>query len=459
MEDDYVDQDFIDSYTRFYYLSHRTVSKYTKRLHFFSSPLSRDGFFDIDDNQIKSYIGFMVCRPTYVNRVGTTVLCLPEKSGEEYVTCASSYKVHLFGFLLEAKGPIFLQQDAQVSCCASASVYMATRYMSERFGTNYRSTREISDLAARLDPFQGRGIPSRGLSTKQIAEVLTAMGYDPVVYGSKLGTKAVRNAIYRIIESEIPVILTFEYINRRSAHAVVVIGHSFDKNRSMETEYNAEKDNTGKEQKDTGYFSTSDLVDYFIISDDRRGPCRKMQITDPDKGGDAILKIQDENNEVVDVRLQSIIVPFPRGVWLDADKAERKAHTLLKTLKANGKQIPDRIVLRTYLRSSIDFKHDSIKFSRGKEPFEYELGAKLRGIRFPKYLWITEITTQKEAKEKRKIGEIVLDPSSGPFEQDFLAMHINGQWIIQESEQFVDSPIKGFEGAYPMFTRAKLYDR
>ncbi|MFH1087099.1 MAG: hypothetical protein V1737_00760 [Chloroflexota bacterium] len=458
MEENYVDSDYIVSYSRFYYLSHIDIPKYCGRMHFFSSQLKHDDLFKLSSHHKKSYLGFTVLRPTPVNVIGRTVVRPQAQTPAQYITCAETYDVNLAGNSLKATGACFQQQDSQVAVCASSAVFMATRYMAAKFGLPYRTTTEISELACQYDSILGRGIPSRGLSTGQIGRVLNSIGYDVLIYGDQNSSFDLMGAVHRVIESEIPVIITFEIMEGKSkglSHAVTVVGHQWESNsKDGWKEQEAEVFGRDGRKQIKKYCTTASLIGRFVTLDDARGPYRTLQF---DPASDRVLHCEDSDcGGYLECSLQSVIIPLPRGIWLSGEQAERKAFSLLlaSAEASNGEiRLPRHTVLRTYLKSSNQMKCDSAEPDMGV-PIEIQL--RTRGTQMPKYVWITEVTDRRLARKRLKIGEVVIDPSSSPWGHDFLLLHVSGRLASQD---FTSAPYVGWQGAYSMLCRPTLEDR
>lgn len=457
LETGYIDEDYLLSYSRFYYLSHFPIPKYCERMHFFSSRLDFDDLFELSDSNKQSYLGFTVLRPTPVNVIGRTIIRPPEREPNSlYVTCAESYAVNLAGNSITATGAVFQQQDAQVGVCASTAVLMVTRHMSKRFGMQYRTTTEISELASQYDSFLGRGIPSRGLSTSQIGKVLSSIGYDVIIYGEESKPRDLMDAVYKTVESEIPVIMTFDILEGQSkgaSHAIAVVGHQWKREEEIEWEpREADVEIDGKVQK-RQYYTTGSLIGSFVTMDDARGPYRTLRF---DTSAPELVYCEDSGGGDMPCRLKSVVIPLPRGIWLSGEQAERKAFSLLLAgARASGDviRLPQDIVLRTYLRASNRIKDESLD-SQKKVPAGVRW--RVRGTQMPKYVWVTEVSNRELAQKGLKLGELLIDPSSSPWAYDFLAFHVEGRWVFGDPTRSV--PIDGWLGPYPVLSRPTLED-
>jgi hypothetical protein len=118
-------------------------------------------------------------------------------------------------------------------------------------------------------------------------------------------------------------------------------------------------------------------------------------------------------------------VPTPPGIALNGPEAERKAGRLIRVwFQSHKMQPPDNYVLRTYLARSNDFKvwvRDSGMNPAARQAY--------LGKGMPRWVWVTEISQiewmNQEAPERRLIrGEVLIDATSSPWTDDFLAFHI-----------------------------------
>lgn len=181
-EYDYVDEDYQDEFAAFYSKSFKRYKHRCTRLHFFSSdisPRTRTSFA----KHRKSYLGFMVLRPTDLQRVGRTIIKPPLQSPHtQFVTCQATFDAHIYGESFSINAMPFVQQDTQVGACAQASLWMLARYMSKRFGCREYLPSEINELA-KSNMALGRSLPAEsGLTAIQILDALQGMGFPAVMY-------------------------------------------------------------------------------------------------------------------------------------------------------------------------------------------------------------------------------------------------------------------------------------
>lgn len=255
-EREYVDKDYLDEYAAFYCRAFKKYSPRSTRLHFFAADFTDAEIPRLDallDSNKNAYLGFLVLRPTDLQRVGRTVLKPTLKDPDkEFIHCKAEFKAHILGQKFTIEAMPFIQQDTQVGACAQASLWMLARYMSRRFGHRDFLPAEINEMAKAKEAM-GRSLPAAsGLTLRQMLDALEAMGLYAWSYSNNeldvcsehidaalpLKPKAKKkekeehkrfvrmikltDIAYRYIESGLPVIFCTDN------HAVVGIGHTYD---------------------------------------------------------------------------------------------------------------------------------------------------------------------------------------------------------------------------------------
>lgn len=448
VEQEYFDEDFVDSTASFYVRGFRDTGKMCKRLHFFSQDLSPADLRILDKFQ-DSYMGFCVIRPLATRPIGRTVL-KPYRDNREFdfPTCLGPFEANVAGAKLTVDGCCFMEQDGRVQTCSSVAVWISTTTLSQRFGFARYTTAEIMDKATKTMVGQRAG-PTEGLTYEQIMLALREMGYDPIIFPETDRLEA-SYRIYSYIESGIPVILLLEFPDR-SHHAVVAIGHGHT--RPLQPKWKISMSWLGR--KILNYYRSSEWVPYFHIHDDQRGVSRSLRLIDLEAGGlrerieeayrTAFVKMPitvdlEQWHCPVSIQLDSpvsgippeeianlwgLIVPLPRGVTLSHSEAESKCVWMMRFCADRlGLKIPKDLVLRTYLARSNDYK---LRLG-GSIDMDAWTRALYRGKSMPKWLWITEITTVKlmnspKVDDMRITGELILDATSNPWPTDFVAFH------------------------------------
>lgn len=449
IEDGYVDKDYLDEFSAFYSRSFKAYHQRCTRLHFFSAdipestpPLGLGKFRD-------SYLGFVVVRPTDLQRIGRTLLApFLREPQTEFVCCQAKFYAHILGEKFTVSAMPFIQQDTQVGACAQASLWMLARYMSQRFHYREYLPAEINILAKSVRAF-GRTFPAEwGLDLDQILQALNAMGYSAVVYGRQnidqcskhidsvfpidrsaasdiqsqqtilQQTAKLADITYRYIESRLPVILC------TTNHALVAIGHTYDHTVTAAL--------------------AIQRIPEFIVNNDAEGPYGKIPIFSSESTGLSFQLIND------------IVVVVPPEVTLRGEEAESMAsqyiseflgatfegnrtwRQALQLIRPQFQNWFDHLEFRTYLRPSVEWQADLIQCMTA-DPKRTQVASKLLALDYPKYVWITEVSSssllnQVERDKRQCLGCIVVD-STAPLRTDgTIAMHFADVLVIRDRQ-------------------------
>ena len=132
IEKHYIDRDYRDTFSQYHSKRFITPDSRCLRLHFFDKPLKRS---DLANSEVlqPSYIGYSVIRPTRPNCIGRTLIKSECSSATQGVICECEESISLQGTELIVKGFPFISQDADVTVCAQASLWMLARYFSDRY--------------------------------------------------------------------------------------------------------------------------------------------------------------------------------------------------------------------------------------------------------------------------------------------------------------------------------------
>ncbi len=185
VEHEYIDMDFRNEYSSLYSKAFKQYTNKCMRLHFFAKRIKDIEFIKNISLSLYTlkYLGYVVVRPVTVGKVGRTVLSAQHKKLDperDYVLCTDLFTSHLFGKTFEIKGAPFIQQDSMVMTCAQASIWMAARYMHQKFGFPCHLPCHITESASASLGWAGRTLPSEGLTVYMMLNALNNMGYSPI---------------------------------------------------------------------------------------------------------------------------------------------------------------------------------------------------------------------------------------------------------------------------------------
>ena len=447
-EYDYVDEDYQDEFACFYSKTFKKYPHRCTRVHFFSCAIplkTRTGF----DKYKNSYLGFMVLRPTDLQRVGRTILKPTlDDPNRQFINCTTSYSAHILGDDFRVQAMPFIQQDTQVGACAQASLWMLARYMSQRFGHRRFLPAEINALA-KAHMAMGRPLPAEsGLTPIQILDALQGMGFAAVIYlrenvdgcskhieiafpvtgqtpdeqsasMEQQRTAKLADIAYRYIESGLPVILCTK------DHALVAIGHTYNP-----TVVNAK--------------ASIQRIPSFYTNNDNLGPYVEMPLIR--QGGDVSLP-----------DVQMVISVTPLEATLRGEQAECMAMESIYSL-LEEQPIPDQssdklrdilvrarpefstwfgcLEYRTYLIESVRLQQD-LRIEISDDNIMRTVGEKLLVLDYPKYVWVTEISSstllnRPDKNQRNCLGRVFVDSTAPSRTAGVMAIHFADILLIQD---------------------------
>ena len=226
VEDCYIDREWREEFSSFYaFTFYDNVGPFTKRIHLIERTIS--GIGDVDSIQPNEYLGYVVLRPAPTpNRILKAILA-PRKEALGVEPDASLYvalctfKPHIGGKEFNIETFPFYAQDAMVTVCAHASMFMNGLYMHRQHGMNRPFFR---DFARYTSAYPGRVLPSQGLTPVQMATILASLGYNPVLEAFETDKDdelaECLNKINSYLESALPPLLIY------GPHVVSVVGHT-----------------------------------------------------------------------------------------------------------------------------------------------------------------------------------------------------------------------------------------
>lgn len=440
-EPEYVDKDYQDEHSAFYSRSFKKYGPRATRLHFFSTKFT--------DKEIQTlvtaipsdtYLGFLVLRPTDFQRVGRTILRPTLKDPDrEFVHCLAAYESHILGQKFTVKAMPFIQQDTQVGACAQASLWMVARYVSRRYGYREYLPSEINQFAKAHDG-GGRKLPAeRGLTWKQMLDAMEGMGLYALSYSinqiddcsthidaafpehrsltaeKKTKHRAFVRSVkladiaYRYIESGLPVI--FGTHN----HALVGIGHTYNHIRSAKV--------------------AIQRIPAFITHNDASRPYGTMPM------------VASTKSELPFSEVEDIIAIVPVEVTLSGEAAELMARTVVERfirLKTHDSDVPtygdlirrlrpefrkwlNKLEYRTFLMPSVDFQEKIRRDIQGRG-FNAIVGKELIELDYPKFVWVTEISTEvlldfAKRQDRTCLGRVIIDSTAPTHTNGEMAVH------------------------------------
>jgi hypothetical protein len=469
-EKDYVDQDFQDELAIFYSKAFKQYPHRCTRLHFFGREIPSDPANPVTNfaSYADDYLGFMVLRPTDLQRVGRTYVKPTVLNPDtDFITCSAMFTAHILGHEFKVQAMPFIQQDTQVGACAQACLWMVARYMSRRFGYREFLPAEINHWA-KSHSARGRHYPAEsGLTFVQMLDALQGMALSATSYQKasldeshkhvdkafpitadpnnqpdlffeqleRQRTAKLADIAYRYIESGLPVIFG------TSNHALVGVGHRYD-------------------PAATGTIAIQ-RIPAFYVNNDNTGPYIEMPLLGPKPG------------TLTFDQIQLIIVVIPEEATLSGEEAERvavndieqtllrkpypgKTTTLGDILSAYRPEFAgplSSLEYRTYLQRSVQFQQD-LRDNVAAGIFDAAVADKLIQLDYPKYVWITEASSRQflnySAKAKREcLGRVVVDSTAPAPTRGVIASHFADVLILNDRQNKAESQFSIHKNSTP----------
>jgi hypothetical protein len=408
----YLDPDYRNEHSRFYSSTFRRYPSVAHRIHFFSDPPPEE----LDDARIAarfdrdSYLGYSVLRPVAGGPVGRTMLTIPgELAGQ--VSCAAEDKVNLFGWPFQVTAAPLMAQDAQLSRCAHATVWVVAYLHHLKYGAPRRLPGEIAD-AVPVEVGMNRPTPSVGLAVNQLLEASRRMGLPCLAYrldGKLPPDETLYSLACRYLNSGLPVIVA------AGSHAFVLVGYQAYK-KDGQTRFR------------------------FIRQDDEAGPYRIVDNPFHDKYGD----------------WWQLIVPLPEKIYLSGDAAEALGKEQLEAMLGNS-WVPGRTELRNRLenkeirfRSTVVLSND-FKVGLTGRGMDQETAAIFHRMQMSRWIWVVEAVdaSARDRGEPCVIAEAIIDATDHALDP-----HVLGWRFPKTVYQWF--PDENIERLYPDLTELPL---
>ena len=245
LEFEYVDEDYLDDFSKFYVRRFSSRGHKCARLHFFADKLNHAAFdkapFDFSQDAFSNrlqrcYLGFMVVKPLPKTFIGKTCLKKynPAQESESQRLLLRRYDVNLFGVDLYVESIAFQEQDKVVSACATTAIWSALHALQWPQLRDIPSCSEITTNAINFIEGSSNSFPSKELSNKQILRSLDMEGLRHHSESIRaIGEKEFFDTVKYYIESGLPLILGASVykvrehmeLSKVAGHAVTVLGY------------------------------------------------------------------------------------------------------------------------------------------------------------------------------------------------------------------------------------------
>jgi hypothetical protein len=409
----YIDADWRSEHAKFYSGTYRRYASVAHRLHFFAEPLPEDaierpdrvGFAEL------GYLGYVVIRPVTAAPVGRAVL-VPPPTHDDAVICTATETVHLFGEELTVTGAPFMAQDAMLSRCAHASLWMVAYQQHHRFG----GPRVLpAEIAASTGPAGlGRSLPSEGLDLYQMTAASQGVGLPPVVYDldDRPQGESLQRLACRYLNSGLPVIVTAD------EHAFVLVGY---------------------QREDTDGPSGERIE--FIRHDDEYGPYQRVE------------------NFMFDRYRpwEFLFVPLPAKLYLPGEDAEAIGSTLLRAALAEdpsteAAEIAARVANREVSFRSTALLSNSFKTELQARQVPEPIASMYRRLPLSRWIWVVEAVDRDARNHGRDcvLAEAVIDATDHSRDLRALVTRTPTEMKMWDPDRDLSRHRRGLPAAAPL---------
>lgn len=359
----YLDADYRNEHSRFYSTTFRRYPSVAHRIHLFSGRIVEQ--VQDPDEPVRfeplGYLGYIVARPVSGAPVGR-VMFTPPADVADAIQCQTSDTVNLFGEDLDVVGTPFIAQDAQLSVCAHASLWVVARYHHLKWGAPKLLPGDIVDSVP-LEAGFHRALPSPGLTLGQMSTASSRIGLPPMVYDMDrlpFGESMQRIAC-RYLNSGLPVIVA------GNGHAFVLVGYR---------RANAHQSN--------------ELIE-FIRQDDEVGPYQVVEDFKFDRYAP----------------WKYLVVPLPPKLYMPGESAEVLGKAWLRGIfTREGHPLSDRVAFRTTAMPSNVYKNELEYRGLPANP-----AAVLRRAAMSRWIWVVEAVDRDLRGQSKDcvLGETIID--------------------------------------------------
>lgn len=389
-EDRYIDKVYRNSFSHYYSTKLNIYPEYCVRLSFLEPNVDFSNREDI----LAKYLGFMVLRPIDPGVVGRTAV-RPQAltNGNEIMICKSRIRSSILGNKAFIDAFPHSSQDSEYSTCAETSIWSLMEY----FGNKYPEYNPIlpSQIHEILDrKAHERHIPSHGLTYFDISYVLKNRGFGTMNYYIRRCDLSVHDDTYKYfrrtfstyIESGIPLGVAISSLPKTKpfGHAVVCVGRK-KIDRALISTVPLESIN-GK-----NFRRWSDVPTEFIFNDDNVGVYQLTSFDNP-----------APQHKRSDLYISNIIVPLYNKIYIDATRAT----FLSEDFCTRKMSLPDNMIFRTFLASSNTYMNYIMSDPVLSDKYKSVL---FRLVRLPKFIWVTEISTEGKFVSEEVEGVLILD--------------------------------------------------
>ncbi|MBK9515090.1 MAG: hypothetical protein IPO05_16015 [Flavobacteriales bacterium] len=321
--------------------------------------------------------------------------------------CAAPVQAAVNGVKLECSAFPHASQDAETITCAETCVWEVVEY----YGNKYQehSTVLPSEILTVLKSMSyERQLPARGLNINQMSYALRKLGFSPRVYGRSQNPGDFDSLLACYVQSGLPLILAVETVDEPGrpkvkdpiGHAMLCVGYEAQQEHMVGAvvPLTSPRKTVNDAMKNQGIA----LLDYdamkrrYVFIDDNQ-PVYQIQLLNTPC-------VHYPLPEWHPCRITYFLAPLPEKVYLEASGAKAYVQSMLTE---GPRPLPSgsRTWLRTYHTSSRSLKH----WLATKGFSSPAIRDKLMECVMPKFVWVTELSTDQEIKDFKSSGLVILD--------------------------------------------------
>lgn len=380
VETEYVDAVYRDTYYNYFSTKLKPYYRNCVRLSFFEPGFKTiEDYFHLSEEEIQNlYLGFLILRPIG-KCIGRNIISPNAKIApyNDVKITLAKFQTTCLGVKLTVEGFPHASQDGEFMTCAETTTWNLMEY----FGNKYALYKPLlpSELINKLHTFSSqRMVPSSGLTLQQISMAIEQQGFSALPYTSS--DKRFKELFTCYVESGLPLAVIVK--SDQGGHAVVCIGRKNVDRSSM---------NIGFIEGSNGYIVWNLNVNDFVINDDNRPSYMIDDFTKP-------------TPYLSNANIVAFIVPLHKKIYLPAEQAiDKSKFFVVKDFKNDNPS-----VIRTFLTSSRSYR----EYIRQNNDFSNAQKIAYLKIEMPKFIWVTEVSSQAEFLQSKVNSLVILDATS-----------------------------------------------
>ncbi len=431
LQEFYIDRVYRDCYYHHFASKHFEHSRYCSRVFLFDgNQFESVNNWDSSTLQ-RNFIGCIVIKPLQCGAIGRTLLSpkylFEPTIAQQIFVRTLRYNVLFHGINLYVNAFPYTMQDGETLTCAQVTVLNIMDYYSNGYA-DYRFALPSDIYKISQENSYERTLPSHGMSYSLITKVLSEFGFYPRLYlaeSNNISDFDMKRILHYYVESAIPVAIGLRK-GARDVHSILCIGHGIqDEQKMLSSLYSLSPTDSGFEKdganQDRFYIAdTANSCMDYIVMDDNQIPYSSYSF---EIHGSNLF--HTDSYSFNNAYITCLAVPLYKRMFLEAREAFAISTEIITEshfeladayrttfgdqdsfINIGSKDNP--LIVRLYLASSRSFRSFRIN------EFGKEDGINLIYLTtpFPRFIWVCELYDIKHYREKKVIGEIIIDATS-----------------------------------------------